>query len=61
MLVCSLCFKLFEKVESMLNLNQYQIKMFYAHSRMKDGDGGNCGIKWRTDARDSPNLMLKRA
>ena len=35
--------------------------LFHARSSIRDGDSGICRIKWRTDARDSPNLTLKRA
>ena len=30
-------------------------------SSIKDGESGIYSINWRTDARDSPNLILERA
>ena len=35
--------------------------LFHARSNIKNGESGVCGIKWRNDARDSPNLTLERA
>ena len=35
--------------------------LFHARSSISDGDSGICGIKWRTDSRDSPNFTLERA
>ena len=32
--------------------------LLHARSVITDGDSSICRIKWRTDARDSPNLTL---
>ena len=62
MLVCSLHFKLPGKVKNILNSDQHQNQgLFHARSSIRDDDSGICWIKWRTNARDSPNLTLERA
>ena len=35
--------------------------LFHAPSSIKNGDSSICLIKWRTDARGSPNPTLERA
>ena len=34
--------------------------LLHARSGIVDGDCGICRIKWKTDAKDSPNLTLER-
>ena len=52
---------------SLLNVKYVKFRLmanqdlFLGRSSIRDGDSGTCRIKWRTDARDSPNLMLERA
>ena len=46
--------------DSRSTLIQYQ-DFSHARSNIKNGESGVCVIKWRTDARDSPNLTLERA
>ena len=38
-----------------------RLGMLHARSGITDGDSGICRIKWKTDARDSPNLTVERA
>ena len=35
--------------------------LLHARSSIKESDSGICLIKWKTDARDSPNLTLEQA
>ena len=44
--------------KSVLTPNQ---DLLHARSGIRDGASGICRIKWRTHARDSPNLILERA
>ena len=50
------------KAKNMLTSNQYLNQdLFHERFNIKTGESGVCGIEWRTDARDLPNLTLQRA
>ena len=61
MLVGSLHFKLLEKVTNTYVKFRLVPKqdLLHAPSSIKYGDSSICWIKWRTDARHSPNLTLE--
>ena len=57
-----LAFEAIRKSEQYVKFRLAQSQdLLHAHSVIMDGDSGICRIKWRTDARDSPNLTLERA